>query len=117
MIRNFLFAAGLLALAAVPAFAESPAAKYWVFVGTYTGAKSKGIYRLEMDADTGKLSEPELAAETSSPSFLAVHPSRRFLYAVAESSQAGKPAGEVAAFALDPRSGTLQPLNRQSSGG
>ena len=39
----------------------------WVFVGTYTGPESRGIYRLAFDPTTGKLSEPTLAAETPNP--------------------------------------------------
>ncbi|MGH9676222.1 MAG: lactonase family protein, partial [Candidatus Acidiferrum sp.] len=64
--------------------------RYWVFVGTYTGAKSKGIYRFELDPATGKLDGGELAAETVNPSFLAIHPSSRFLYAVSEIGDFGK---------------------------
>src|SRR5215471_11977291 len=87
----FLFGA-LLTTSAVlpPAQADEPhAAKQWVFIGTYTGGKtgSKGIYRCEFDPATGKLTEPELAAEVASPSFLAVHPTKRFLYAVGELSE------------------------------
>lgn len=91
-------------------------AKFWVFVGTYTDGKGKGIYRMTLDARTGKLSEPVLAAELDNPSFLAVHPSRKFLYAVNETSRPGGTGG-VTAFALDPATGTLAKLNRESSGG
>src|SRR5262249_47924300 len=63
--------------------------KLWVYVGTYTGRTSKGIYRLELDLSSGKLSEPQLAAEVVSPSFLAITPNRRFLYAVSEISVFG----------------------------
>jgi 6-phosphogluconolactonase len=98
--------------------ADSPG-KVWVFVGTYTGPKSKGIYRLEMDPRTGALSEPELAAESPSPSFLAIHPSHKFLFAVGEVGEfAGKKnTGGVVAFSLDPASGELKPLNRKASEG
>src|SRR5262245_13046351 len=46
------------------------ASKLWVYVGTYTGPKSKGIYRCELDLATGKLTPPQLAAEIVNPSFL-----------------------------------------------
>jgi len=89
-----------------------------VYVGTYTWAKSKGIYSLRMDLATGALSAPELAAEATNPTFLAVHPSRRFLYAVGEIGNfAGKRSGAVSAFAIDPESGKLRALNQQPSGG
>src|SRR5688572_27905789 len=55
------------------------AQEYFVYFGTYTGAKSKGIYLSRFDTGTGKLSTPELAAETRNPSFLAVHPTGKFL--------------------------------------
>lgn len=88
-----------------------------VYVGTYTKSKSKGIYSLRMDSDSGALSEPELAAEASNPSFLALHPTGRFLYAVSESGgPAGMEGGCVLAFAVSPGGG-LDPLNQQPSGG
>ena len=89
-----------------------------VYVGTYTWKESKGIYVLELDLATGKLSAPELAAEATNPTFLAVHPSQRFLYAVGEiGSFKGRPSGSVSAFAIAPETGKLKPLNQQPSGG
>jgi 6-phosphogluconolactonase len=109
-----LLVCGTLAVAA-----DAPkAGPMWVFVGTYTGPKSKGVYRCEFDPATGKLSDPELAAETANPSFLAVHPSRRFLYAVGEVNNfGGQKVGAVSAFGLDAKTGQLTPLNQQPSGG
>jgi len=110
-----------IALATLPVSATgdtAPGTKFWVYVGTYTGDKSKGIYRCEFDAATGKLSEAILAAEMNNPSFLAIHPSNRYLYAVGETVHfEGKPSGAVAAFALDPASGELKRLNQKPSGG
>jgi hypothetical protein len=57
------------------------AKEFLVYIGTYTGGKSKGIYVSRLDPASGRLSAPELAAEAVSPSFLAIHPNRRFLYA------------------------------------
>src|SRR5262245_27820563 len=77
--------------------------EFFVYFGTYTGPKSKGIYVSKLDLVTGKLTEPVLAAETKSPSFLAVDSKEKFLYAVGETSQfAGKPSGAVSAFSIDP---------------
>jgi 6-phosphogluconolactonase len=45
-------------------------------LGTYTGEHSRGIYVSRFDPQTGALGQPELAAEHTNPSFLAVHPSR-----------------------------------------
>jgi 6-phosphogluconolactonase len=89
-----------------------------VYIGTYTGKKSEGIYMARFDDGTGKLSTPELAAKMKNPSFLAVHPNGQFLYAVGEIDQFdGRSSGEVSAFSLNPTSGKLTFLNHQASGG
>ncbi len=108
---------GLLMLSEtnIQAQTQAPAGKFWVYIGTYTGKLSKGIYRSELDVATGKLSKPEVAAEIPSPSFLAIHPNHKYLYAVSE--QGGKDGGKVTAFAIDPKTGKLTKLNQQPSGG
>lgn len=105
-------------LALLPALRDDDKEKtktFMVYFGTYTGGKgtSQGIYRSELDLATGKLSEPKLAGKATSPSFLAIHPTGKFLYAVGE---AGK-VGGVSAFAIDQKSGDLELLNSQSSEG
>jgi 6-phosphogluconolactonase len=88
-----------------------------VYFGTYTQGPSKGIYVSRFDPKTGVLGEPMLAAESVNPSFLAVHPSGRFLYAVNEIDNfGGEKAGAASAFAVDP-SGMLRPLNQSSTRG
>lgn len=92
--------------------------KMRVYVGTYTGKQSKGIYLLELDLATGALASKGLAGEAVNPSFLAIHPSQRFLYAVGEVSNFdGTKGGGVSAFALDPKDGKLALLNQQSARG
>ncbi len=83
--------------------------QYLAYVGTYTTkTESKGIYSFRFDPATGKMTAPALAAESPDPSFLAVHPDGKYLYAV---NEAGKNS-MVSAFALDERSGKLMLLNR-----
>src|SRR5262249_33785599 len=109
--------AAALSFAALPGTAKS-AKEYLVYVGTYTRGASRGIYVCRFNAATGKLSAPRLAAATESPSFLALHPSGRFLYAVNEVDNfAGAKGGSVTAFAVDRRSGDLTQLNAVSSRG
>jgi 6-phosphogluconolactonase len=89
-----------------------------VYIGTYTGPTSKGIYLSYFDSATGKLSPPEVAAETTNPSFLALHPGGQWLYAVGEvSSYQGKAEGVVSSFRIDQSNGQLTLLNQQPSGG
>src|SRR5579859_235148 len=101
-----------------PSAATAAGESYRVYIGTFTNKKSKGVYLMTMDARTGKLSEPELVAEAPSPSFLALHPNRRFIYSVNEvDSIDGKHQGAVSAFSIDPGSGKLALLDRQPSAG
>ena len=96
--------------------ADSPS-KLWVFIGTYTGGESKGIYVLKLDLTTGKLQQ-ESVVESVNPSFVAVHPSGKHVYAVNEiGSFQGNQAGAVSAFAFDDSNGKLSLINQQSSGG
>src|SRR4051812_26924621 len=88
------------------------AQKLRVYAGTNTGSKSKGIYLLELDLKTGELLPKGLAATTTSPSFLALHPNQPFLYAVNEVD-----TGTASAFAIDPETGLLTFLNKQRTKG
>ena len=84
----------LLLTFGVPLFAASGspppplAHEVTVFVGTYTtgASTSKGIYRMRLNLDTGKLSDPEVAAETVSPSYITLDPKKPLLYAANEVS-------------------------------
>ncbi len=89
----------------------------WVYIGTNSKA-SKGIYKSEFDPQTGKLGEPAVVAELRMPSFIAIHPNKKFLYAVSEIDMLdGKKGGGVVGFAIDPATGALTKLNQQSSVG
>lgn len=104
-------------LAAVVSLAAAAPTETWVYVGTYTGGASKGIYRTRLDAE-GHLTPAVLAAESPNPSFLAVSPSQQALYAANETDTFnGQPTGAVTAFALDPASGALRQLNQRPSHG
>lgn len=120
----------LLTLTTMSLLAEAPRAAgaaretapaptgFRVYFGTYTGGKSRGIYASRLEVASGRLSAPELVAETPSPSFLALHPGGRLLYAVGEIDNfGGKKEGAVSAWALDPATGSLKALNQQSSKG
>jgi 6-phosphogluconolactonase len=88
--------------------------KYLALVGTYTTkTESKGIYAFDFDATTGTLTPKGLAAETTDPSWVVIHPNRKFVYAA---NEAGK-ASTVSAFALDAKSGKLSLLNSLPSQG
>jgi 6-phosphogluconolactonase len=88
---------------------HSPATVYRAYVGTYTGKTgSKGIYEFNLDAATGKMSAVEVAAETTAPSWVVVHPNGKYLYAANED---GKESA-VSAFAIEQKTGKLILLNK-----
>jgi 6-phosphogluconolactonase len=88
-----------------------------LFIGTYTRDNgSKGIYTCRQDAANGALEVVGNAPFVDSPSFLAIHPSKRYLYACNSLPEfRGKPGGAVSAFALDPGTGAMELLNQEST--
>lgn len=91
------------------------AQQYYLFVGTYTTGKSKGIYVYQFNAKNGELQWVSNTDSCTNPSFLAVSPNGRFVYAVNETGRENP--GRVSAFAFDKNKGELQLLNQQASGG
>jgi 6-phosphogluconolactonase len=125
MLRNLVsvtvvFVACVWAVAAAVPQPARTAGDRIMYVGTYTRAPSKGIYayRLGATGEVTPMGTAGPAVETENPSFLAVHPNQRFLYAVNEVSRyERRDAGSVSAFAIDRATGTLTLLNRVSSRG
>lgn len=94
--------------------------KYLLYVGTYTesGSSSKGIYAYRYDAATQEVTSLGLAAETTNPSWVAIHPNGHFLYAVNEiQNYKGSNSGGVSAFSIDRATGKLTFLNEVASRG
>jgi 6-phosphogluconolactonase len=91
------------------------AQKYHLFIGTYTGTGSKGIYVYSFDAATGKLAPVSHTEGIESPSYLATSRDGSFLYACNET--ASPTGGMVSAFRFNKKEGTLTLLNQQATGG
>ena len=110
----------LLTIYAAAVDTDAANGKYFIYVGTYTeeGSKSKGIYAYRFDPATAEITPVGLAAETINPSFLAVHPNHRFLYAVNEVGKyKDQNSGAISAFAIDQSTGKLTFLNQVASRG
>jgi 6-phosphogluconolactonase len=111
ILRHFVFTLLVVVfLLTSLSIAAAPAAdhgKYIFFVGTYTmddgkKTKSEGIYAYSYDAATAQITPVGLAAETTNPSFVAISPNGKFLYAVNEvQNYQGPNSGGVSAFAID----------------
>jgi 6-phosphogluconolactonase len=74
-----------------------------IFLGTYTRTTSRGIYAVRLDAETGALGTPRLAAELENPTWIEFSPDRKLLYAVHESD------AQAVAYRVDATNGTLSP--------
>jgi 6-phosphogluconolactonase len=81
-----------------------------LYIGTYTKATSRGIYAVTLDTATGALGEPELAAEAPNPTFIALSPDDKILYAV----RAG--AAWISSFRVGARSAALAPIQQGQAG-
>ncbi len=112
----FFAVTGFFSPAALP---QAGGSSFLVYVGTYTTKQSsKGIYAYRFDAASGQLTAIGLAAETTDPSFVALHSNGKYLYAVNEVGDFnGMKSGAVSAFAIDRKSGMLKLLNQVSTHG
>lgn len=117
-LLGLVFALAITSMATPPALtADEKDNNVRVYVGTYGDANREAIFLLDLDLADGKLTKVGGTSGIRNPSFLAIHPSKKFLYAVCEVAEIdGKRTGAVAAYAIA-LDGSLKALNRQSSGG
>jgi 6-phosphogluconolactonase len=96
----------------------SPRVSDLVYVSTSSGGQNSPIYAYRFDATSGHMAFLGIAAQVPSPTFLAVTPNQRFLYAVnAISDYQGRSSGSVSAFSINAKTGKLLLINAQPSGG
>ena len=92
-----------------------------LFVGTYTkkeghvDGQGEGIYIYAMDKESGRLSYLNVSDSTISPSYLAVHPNGKNVYAVNEFDGGEAGFATVSAFEYDHQTHALELINTQSS--
>ena len=98
--------------------AQQNSQDYFVYVGTYTHGNSEGIYVYRLDGATGALEYSSKITGVENPSFLEIHPSGQYLFAVNELGEfEGKASGAVTAFYIHKETGELSYLNQQATGG
>ncbi len=134
--REFLKGSGALALT-LPALARGQAAKagqvpprdprepVLAYVGTYSSPQApqepgngKGIYLVEMNPSTGDLRQREVFKNDQNPSWVSLHPSRKYLYCCNETeTYQGAASGSVSAYRIAQGSGRLELMNTVPSGG
>jgi len=110
----------LLVVGASGTFAMVAAARTerMIYIGTYTGPESKGIYAFTFDDASGALTPVGLVAETPNPSFLTASANGGVVFAVNEvGSFGGEKSGSVTSFRVDAATHKLTPINTVSSRG
>ena len=93
----------------------------YLYVGSYTknppGGGSNnpiGLSVFRLNPQSGAL-VPVQQVPSTNPSFVALDPTKRFLYVINEiGDYEGKKSGSIEAYSINPNAGTLQLLNRQS---
>jgi 6-phosphogluconolactonase len=103
-MRKWLFLLGFQLVTCLVGLGQSSI----LFVGTYTAKGSEGIYVYRFAHKTGALQLVSVAKDLKNPSFLALAPDRKHLYAVEENQ-----AGRVSAFRVEEKTGQLTLLNSQ----
>jgi len=98
-------------------FAQKSSNEHYLLVGTYTNGKSEGLYTYKFNSVTGDFSYVSVAKNCKNPSYLAVSPNEKYVYAVNETNSKTNFGGQVTAFSFNKQNGILSEVNKQSSGG
>ncbi len=87
----------------------------WLLIGTYTSGKSEGIYVYDFNVTNGE-ARYQSKIKAPNPSYLAVSPDQKNVYAAFEQGEK-KGGGKIGAYSFDHKTGTLQFINEEASGG
>src|SRR6185503_8573423 len=86
-----------------------------VYIGSYAKAADPGIHHFKLNLSSGALTAAGGTSGVANPSFVAISPDKKFLYAIGETG--GKKGGAVVSFAIEESSGALKQLSESNSGG
>tara|TARA_R100001143_G_C3361367_1_gene137126 strand:- start:66153 stop:67322 length:1170 start_codon:yes stop_codon:yes gene_type:complete len=99
-------------------FESENQSKEFIYVGTFQGEDSEGLYVFVFDRITGQMTHIQTVTDRMGPNFQALHPNERFLYSVSNDHFAeDKPFGTLSAYKIDRGTGRLKLLNEQSVNG
>ena len=105
-----LMASGIGAMSAQAAFGS----EVELLVGSYTQGKSQGIYRLQFDSQSGRLTpEPLQVFKATNPSWLTLSRDQSRLFVVNENGQGqADVVGRVSSLSIDPKTNELNLINQ-----
>lgn len=88
-----------------------------LLVGSYTQGKSQGIYRLQFNSETGRITpEPLQVFKAANPSWLTLSKDQQRLYVVNENGKGqADGVGRVSSLAIDPKTNQLTLINQVKS--
>lgn len=89
----------------------------FLLIGSYADADQPGIRGFQFDQQTGQLTPAGTLVGIPNPSFLTVHPNRRWAYSVGETDRRHPTPGSVWAVQIDPQAAQFQVGNQQPSQG
>jgi 6-phosphogluconolactonase len=114
-MKNVLLLLILLSLALC---SEAQTKKEVLYVGTNSVRGSKGIYAFTFNRAKQTLTLLQEVPSLESPTFIAIHPTNKFLYSVNRGkADIADQGGSVSAYGIDPITGRLSGLNNKSSYG
>lgn len=103
--------AALLICSSFCGWAQPPV---YLIVGTYTSSGSEGIYTFAFDTASGKANLLG-SASSNNPSYLAIAPDGKSLYAVNENAGAKGNGGQVLSYRFNKENGSLENTGQQPS--
>lgn len=113
-----LFFFSIFFLFACIPFESDQRSKEFIYVGTFQGEDSEGLYVFNFDRLTGQLTHIQTVTDRLGPNFQALHPNEKFLYSVSDDQFAeDQPYGTLSAYKIDHETGKLELLNEQSVNG
>ena len=102
----------------VCSYSEAQTKKEILYVGTFSVRGSQGIYAYTFDRAKQRLTLLQTVPSLESPTFLAIHPTKKYLYSVNRGkANVADQGGSVSAYGIDGATGRLSGLNHKSSYG
>ena len=114
-MRKTLIVTLLTVCLAAVGCATHPSPKDVIYVGTFSGRGSQGLYVFELDRKTGDLSAVQSVDDRDGPNFQALHPNGRFLYSVSgDAFSEGSDHGTITAYRINSETGAVSMINERS---
>jgi 3-oxoacyl-[acyl-carrier protein] reductase len=114
-MKRLMLATLALVLCVLPGVAADPVRDgISVYIGSYAKDSEPGIHHFKLDFASGALTAAGGTSGVANPSFVAISPDKKHLYAIGETG--GKKGGAVVSFSIDDK-GALTKLSEGSSVG